>query len=74
LSEIADRYRASLSEDGRYRLLVEAIADYAIYMVDPNGVVTSWNLGARRFKGYEAYEIIGKNFATFYTARGSESR
>ena len=50
----SERYEASLTADGRYRLLVEAITDYAIYMLDPDGIVTSWNPGAQRFKGYEA--------------------
>lgn len=58
---------ASLTEDGRYRLLVEAIVDYAIYMLDPDGIVTSWNPGAQRFKGYTASEIIGSHFSRFYT-------
>ena len=56
-------------EDGRYRLLIEAITDYAIYMIDPDGIVTSWNPGAQRFKGYVADEIIGQNFSRFYTAQ-----
>ena len=47
----SDRLSASLTEDGRYRMLVEAVTDYAIYMLDPNGIVTSWNPGAERFKG-----------------------
>lgn len=64
--EISDRFLASQSEEGRYRLLVEAVTDYAIYMLDANGVVTSWNPGARRFKGYEAEEIIGQHFSRFY--------
>ncbi len=50
-----------------YRTLVEAITDYAIYMLDPTGRVTSWNAGAERIKGYKADEIIGQNFAQFYT-------
>ena len=62
-----DRHCASLSDDGRYRLLVEAVTDYAIYMLDPDGVVTSWNAGALRFKGYEAAEIVGQHFSRFYT-------
>ena len=57
----------SLSEDGRYRLLIEAVTDYAIYMLDPDGVVASWNPGAQRFKGYFADEIIGHHFSRFYT-------
>src|SRR4051812_4242240 len=62
-----DRLDAALSADGRYRLLVEAITDYAIYMLDPSGIVTSWNPGAARFKGYAAAEIIGRHFSRFYT-------
>ena len=57
---------ASLTDDGRYRLLVEAVTDYAIFMLDADGIVTSWNPGAQRFKGYLPAEIIGKHFSTFY--------
>ena len=49
------------------RLLVGSVRDYAIFMLDPNGYVVSWNEGARRIKGYEPSEIIGKHFSTFYT-------
>src|SRR5277367_4063436 len=63
----SDPYTASLTDDGRYRLLVEAVTDYAIYMLDVNGIVTSWNPGARRFKGYEEAEILGHHFSRFYT-------
>jgi PAS domain S-box-containing protein len=52
--------------DHRFRLLVESVKDYAIFMLDPQGNVTSWNLGAERTKGYEAAEIIGKHFSVFY--------
>ncbi|HWG06638.1 MAG TPA: PAS domain S-box protein [Beijerinckiaceae bacterium] len=62
-----DRFLASRSEEGRARLLIEAISDYAIYMLDPNGIVTSWNPGAQRFKGYTPSEIIGQHFSRFYT-------
>ena len=51
----------------RYRLLVEGVQDYAIFSMDPNGVVTSWNIGAERIKGYKPHEIEGKNFSAFYT-------
>src|ERR1700709_2540658 len=51
----------------RYKRLVEAVTDYAIYMLDPDGIVTSWNAGAERFKGYKAGEIIGLHFSRFYT-------
>lgn len=53
--------------DERYRLLVEGITDYAIYMLDPEGVISSWNSGAARFKGYSAEEILGQHFSRFYT-------
>src|SRR5437868_1869054 len=47
--------------------MVEAVRDYAIFMLDPTGVITSWNLGAERLKGYRADEIIGKHFSIFYS-------
>ena len=60
------RFFKVMGENERYRLLVQAVVDYAIYMVDAKGLVSSWNAGARRFKGYEAEEILGKSFALFY--------
>lgn len=54
--------------DTHFRLLVEAVEDYAIFMLDPNGHVATWNSGAQKIKGYEAREIIGRHFSTFYTA------
>ena len=51
----------------RFRLLVEGVVDYAIYMLDPDGIVTNWNAGAARIKGYQADEIIGRHFSRFYT-------
>ncbi len=64
--ERAERYRASLTDEGHYRLLVEAITDYAIYMINPQGIIVSWNAGARRLKGYETSEITGAHFSSFY--------
>jgi len=61
----ADEDDAAESEE-RFRLLVESVADYAIFMLDPNGRVATWNLGAERIKGYKAAEIIGKHFSVFY--------
>jgi PAS domain S-box-containing protein len=58
--------RIASTEDDRYRMLVEAITDYAIYLLDPDGRVINWNAGAQRFKGYSANEIIGQNFSRFY--------
>jgi PAS domain S-box-containing protein len=61
-----DHFSSSLTEDGRYRLLLNAVTDYAICMLDVNGIISSWNAGAQRFKGYEAEEIIGQHFSRFY--------
>ncbi|WP_374472638.1 PAS domain S-box protein [Phenylobacterium sp.] len=59
--------QALLESERRFRYLVEAVVDYAIYMLDVNGVVTNWNPGAARIKGYTASEIVGRHFSTFYT-------
>ena len=56
----------STESDAQFRLLVEAVQDYAIFMLDPVGNVKTWNAGARRIKQYTASEIIGKHFSTFY--------
>lgn len=56
-----------LDADSLHRRLVEGVSDYAIYMLDPRGLVSSWNRGAQRFKGYAASEIIGQHFSVFYT-------
>jgi PAS domain S-box-containing protein len=55
-------------DDKVFRLLVESTIDYAIFLLDPTGHVMSWNIGAQRIKGYQADEIIGKHFSTFYPA------
>ena len=60
-----ERLRAS---EEQFRLLVDRVEEYAIYLLDPNGTVMSWNHGAEKIKGFAATEIIGKNFACFYTA------
>lgn len=56
-----------IESENRFSLLVSRIKDYAIYMLNPDGIVTNWNLGAERFKGYKPEEIIGKHFECFYT-------
>ncbi len=63
----AEQLLFSQTEDARYRLLIEGVTDYAIYLLDPGGHVTSWNAGAQRFKGYERAEILGEHFSRFYT-------
>jgi PAS domain S-box-containing protein len=61
------------AEERRFQLLVDAVTDYAIYMLDPAGFVSSWNSGAQRFKGYQASEIIGEHFSRFYTPEDREA-
>ena len=63
--ESEERLRAS---EEQFRKLVESVDEYAIYLLDPNGNVKTWNAGAQKIKHYKGAEIIGKNFASFYTA------
>jgi PAS domain S-box-containing protein len=68
--DITERHEAQqslLENERRYRRLVEAVVDYAIFQLDVNGIVASWNVGAQRIKGYTAAEIVGKHFSSFYT-------
>ncbi|HWF00518.1 MAG TPA: PAS domain S-box protein [Caulobacteraceae bacterium] len=58
---------AVLRSEQQFRLLVQGVTDYAIYMLDPSGRVASWNAGAQRIKGYAPHEIIGEHFSRFYT-------
>jgi PAS domain S-box-containing protein len=63
-----DQQQKDLLESERnFRLLVEGVVDYALYMLDPNGVVTSWNIGGQRIKGYSPDDILGQHFSRFYT-------
>src|SRR5947208_4430574 len=62
---------ALLESESRFRILVDGLIDYAIYMLDPSGIVTNWNAGAERMKGYRPAEIIGQHFSRFY---GREDR
>jgi PAS domain S-box-containing protein len=64
---VDSQHKKNLAEEQLYRLLVTAVVDYAIYMLDPQGIVSTWNPGAQRFKGYSADEIIGQHFSRFYT-------
>ena len=63
----------SLSEEQRFRLLISSVTDYAIYMLDRQGFVATWNPGAERFKGYTADEIIGEHFSRFFTPEDVEA-
>ncbi len=67
LSDRRAAQEALRKSEERFRMLVESVTDYAIYMLDPVGTITSWNSGAERAKGYKAEEILGENFARFYT-------
>jgi PAS domain S-box-containing protein len=58
----------------RYRMLVDGIRDYAIFMIDPHGLILSWNAGAERIRGYKAEEIIGRNFSCFFPKQDIEQR
>lgn len=69
--DITENWEASLAAievERRFRILVQGVTDYAIYMISPEGVVTNWNTGAQRIKGYKESEIVGHHFSRFYTA------
>ncbi|WP_257463488.1 PAS domain-containing protein [Archangium lipolyticum] len=64
--DITERKRAESAIEERFRLLVEGVEDYAIFMLDPKGRVTSWNPGAERIKGWQASEVLGRSLSVFY--------
>jgi PAS domain S-box-containing protein len=64
--------KALRASEERFRLLVQGVTDYAIYMLSPQGEVTNWNVGAERIKGYRAEEIVGQHFSRFYTDEDRE--
>jgi PAS domain S-box-containing protein len=77
LRDVSERKQTELElrkNEQRYRLMVEGVKDYAIFMLDPTGHIMSWNEGAKRLKGYHPNEIIGKHFSTFYTAEDLETK
>ncbi|HYZ31966.1 MAG TPA: PAS domain S-box protein [Crenalkalicoccus sp.] len=67
ITEQREAEQALRESERRFRLLVQGVTDYAIFMLDPEGRITNWNAGARRIKGYEGEEIIGQHFSRFYT-------
>jgi PAS domain S-box-containing protein len=69
----AGRRRGLLESERKFRLLVEGVVDYAIYMLDPDGIISNWNAGAKRIKGYEAHEVVGRHFGMFYSPEDREA-
>src|SRR6266849_5894995 len=67
LTAVGEEHAATIERE-QSRLFVEAVKDYAIFMLDPRGRVTTWNAGARALKGYEAHEIVGTHLSVFYPA------
>jgi PAS domain S-box-containing protein len=67
MTETRAAQQALLEAERRFRILVQGVTDYAIFMLDPDGRVTNWNAGAQRIKGYKPEEIIGEHFSRFYT-------
>src|SRR5215212_4986734 len=67
LTERREQEQRLRQSEERFRLLLEGVEDYAIYMLDPEGRVTSWNAGAQRITGYSAKEIVGQSFERFYS-------
>ncbi|MBZ9817319.1 PAS domain-containing sensor histidine kinase [Mesorhizobium sp. CA7] len=67
ITERVAAHESLLQSERRFRILVDGVTDYAIYMLDPSGIVTNWNAGAERLKGYAAEEIVGQHFSKFYT-------
>src|SRR5258708_26341248 len=73
ITEKKAAHEAVLESERRFRMLVNGVTDYAIFTLSPEGVVTNWNSGARRIKGYAAEEIIGSHFSRFYTPEDAET-
>jgi PAS domain S-box-containing protein len=73
MSAQREAHQAIMDSERRFRLLVEGVIDYAIYMLDTNGVITNWNRGAERMKGYSSTDIVGRHFSIFYTAEDRQS-
>src|SRR5262249_53213060 len=68
LTEQKRAEEALRQSEERFRLMIESVVDYAIFMLDPTGNITTWNAGAQRINGYTANEIVGKHFSCFYSA------
>jgi PAS domain S-box-containing protein len=73
MAKKAGRKEGLFESERRFRLLVEGVVDYAIYMLDPDGIISNWNAGAKRIKGYEADEVVGQHFGMFYSPGDREA-
>ncbi len=73
LSERRAHEEAVRQSEERFRLLVEGVTDYAVFMLDPQGLVSSWNVGAERIKGYRREDIVGRHFSRFYSPEDVEA-
>ena len=71
--DLREASRLLRASEERFQLLVESVTDYAIYMVDPEGRVASWNMGAERLKGYKAGEVLGRDFSMFFLPEAVEA-
>jgi PAS domain S-box-containing protein len=74
LSERKKHEEALQQSEERFRLMVDSVKDYAIFLLDPDGMVASWNSGAERIKGYKQSEIIGRHFSVFYPEDGRRKK
>jgi PAS domain S-box-containing protein len=73
VSPISDRAGAAVSDEQLLTLFADAVTDYAIYALDPNGFVMTWNAGAEKIKGYSREEIYGQHFSRFFALEDQAS-
>src|SRR5262245_21838165 len=65
--DLPNQADVGLPADEQFRLLVDTVVDYAMFLIDPSGRIVSWNAGAKRIKGYDEAEVLGRKFSMFYT-------
>jgi PAS domain S-box-containing protein len=70
---LAHSDRSLMESERSFRLLVQGVTDYAIYLLSPDGIITNWNAGAQRIKGYAASEVVGRHFGMFYLPEDRET-
>jgi PAS domain S-box-containing protein len=73
MAETNNAGRGLFESERAFRLLVQGVTDYAIYLLDLNGIVSNWNTGAEKIKGYSADEIVGQHFSVFYPPEDREA-